>query len=178
MGQLFSEWKGIPSDLLRASGHTSGVCGTPAASDYSRARGCARFPFEIHATFRKLHRRCSSLFGAGFPSLRPSTRVALCQCVAVMAAIHLWRPSPTTFFTCDGGLYESMIWYENILHTNVQSLHDKPDEDHFRMASDIRRRSVRSVSSSFFSPQPICLPTTRIPEGRTGRGGPPRPVKN
>ena len=25
LGHLFSEWKGIPSDLLRASGHTSGL---------------------------------------------------------------------------------------------------------------------------------------------------------
>ena len=41
-GSTFSEWKGIPSDLLRASGHTSGVCGTLAASDSPLGREVAR----------------------------------------------------------------------------------------------------------------------------------------
>ena len=109
LGHLFSEWKGIPSDLLRASGHTSGL-GLWDSRGVGRSigtSGCVRLPPILTQPIGNFTGpsppRCRSPFGAGsvVPSPPPSsTRVALCQSVAVMAAIHLARPP---LFTCDQG---------------------------------------------------------------------------
>ena len=117
LGHLFSEWKGIPSDLLRASAHTSGVGGTLAASDSSLGREVAqqilrysRNLEEISPTMQlsfwrevgSLPFHPSSVHSSGIVSVRrrnggnPS-RAAL--------AHHL-------FFTCDegrGGLYDPKL---------------------------------------------------------------------
>ena len=46
LGHLFSEWKGIPSDLLRASGHTSGLglWDSRGAGRSIGISGCVRCP--------------------------------------------------------------------------------------------------------------------------------------
>ena len=46
LGHLFSEWKGIPSDLLRASGHTSGLSlwDPRGVGQANHTSGCVRCP--------------------------------------------------------------------------------------------------------------------------------------